>query len=138
MDHCFALLSKQIEEENEHPEKRNGYTISDVGPDAGVIYRVPLFSRARNNSPGVGEELKKGADFVAEIGLSAKYTWPEVARRADKASLALIVSDIRNPSYADLTFTIQKILHNNGYMLMVLKVNTISRREKIHSYGYPI
>ena len=34
--------------------------------------------------------------------------------------VALILGDIRNPFYADLTFNIQRILNDNGYMVMVL------------------
>lgn len=87
-------------------------------------------SRAMNNSPGVGEELrKKVLDFVEEIG----YQPNTIARSLSKGRqsiIALIVSDIRNPFYADLTFYIQKILHNNGYMLMVLNSEYDIRREK--------
>ena len=109
-------------------QKKDKYTISDVAQMLGVSRST--ISRAMNNSPGVGEELrKKVLDFVEEIG----YQPNTIARSLSKGRqsiIALIVSDIRNPFYADLTFYIQKILHNNGYMLMVLNSEYDIRREK--------
>lgn len=81
-------------------------------------------------------------DFVEEIG----YQPNTIARSLSKGRqsiIALIVSDIRNPFYADLTFYIQKILRNNGYMLMVLNSEYDIRREKefIHmaiQFNFPV
>ena len=93
-------------------QKKDKYTISDVAQMLGVSRST--ISRAMNNSPGVGAELrKKVLDFVEEIG----YQPNTIARSLSKGRqniIALIVSDIRNPFYADLTFYIQKILHNNA------------------------
>ena len=48
-------------------QKKDKYTISDVAQMLGVSRST--ISRAMNNSPGVGEELrKKVLDFVEEIG----------------------------------------------------------------------
>ena len=109
-------------------QKKDKYTISDVAQMLGVSRST--ISRAMNNSPGVGEELrKKVLDFVEEIG----YQPNTIARSLSKGRqsiIALIVSDIRNTFYADLTFYIQKILRNNGYMLMVLNSEYDIRREK--------
>ena len=109
-------------------QKKDKYTISDVAQMLGVSRST--ISRAMNNSPGVGEELrKKVLEFVDEIG----YQPNTIARSLSKGRqsiIALIVSDIRNPFYADLTFYIQKILHNNGYMLMVLNSEYDIEREK--------
>ena len=84
-------------------QKKDKYTISDVAQMLGVSRST--ISRAMNNSPGVGEELrKKVLDFVEEIG----YQPNTIARSLSKGRqsiIALIVSDIRNPFYADLTFT---------------------------------
>ena len=109
-------------------QKKDRYTISDVAQMLGVSRST--ISRAMNNSPGVGEELrKKVLDFVEEIG----YQPNTIARsliKGRQSIIALIVSDIRNPFYADLTFYIQKILHNNGYMLMVLNSEYDIKRER--------
>ncbi|MDD3137928.1 MAG: LacI family DNA-binding transcriptional regulator [Lachnospiraceae bacterium] len=97
--------------------KKDKYTISDVAEMMGVSRST--ISKAINNSPGVGDELrKKVLDFVAEIG----YQPNTIARSLSKGSLniiALILGDVRNPFYSDLAFYIQKTLNNNGYMVMV-------------------
>ncbi|KZL90157.1 LacI family DNA-binding transcriptional regulator [Clostridium magnum] len=97
--------------------KNEKYTISDVAKMLGVSRST--VSRAISNSPGVGDELrKKVLDFVDKIG----YKPNTIAQSLSKGKIniiALIFGDVRNPFYADLAFNIQKILSNNGYMVMV-------------------
>lgn len=96
------LISSRIGSKRMSIQKKDKYTISDVAQMLGVSRST--ISRAMNNSPGVGEELrKKVLDFVEEIG----YQPNTIARSLSKGRqsiIALIVSDIRNPFYADLTF----------------------------------
>ena len=98
-------------------QKKDKYTISDVAQMLGVSRST--ISRAMNNSPGVGEELrKKVLDFVEEIG----YQPNTIARSLSKGRqsiIALIVSDIRNPFYADLANIIQKHLAKHNYMMVL-------------------
>ena len=78
---------------------------------------------------GVGPELrKKVMDFINEIG----YQPNTIAQSLSKGRMnivALILGDIRNPFYADLAFNIQRILNDNGYMVMVLNSEYNIERE---------
>lgn len=93
------------------------YTISDVANMLGVSRST--VSKAMSNSPGVSKELRqKILDFVDQIG----YTPNSIAQGLSKGKLnfiALILGDVRNPFYAELEFTIQKILNMNGYNVMM-------------------
>jgi len=103
--------------------KNEKYSISDVANMLGVSKST--VSRAINGNIGVGEELrKKVLDLVNEIG----YKPNTIAQGLSKGRVnivALILGDIRNPFYADLTFNIQRILNNSGYMVMYLIASTI-------------
>ena len=98
--------------------KNGKYGISDVAEMLGVSKST--VSRVINGNEGVGPELrKKVMDFINEIG----YQPNTIAQSLSKGRMnivALILGDIRNPFYADLTFNIQRILNDNGYMVMVL------------------
>lgn len=76
-------------------------------------------SRALNNQPGVGEDLRQQiADYAQSMG----YTSASVAKNASTGKLniiAMIVGDIRNPFYAELVFAVQKTLTEQGYLLSV-------------------
>ena len=66
-------------------QKKDKYTISDVAQMLGVSRST--ISRAMNNSPGVGEELrKKVLDFVEEIG----YQPNTIARSLSKGRQSII------------------------------------------------
>lgn len=107
--------------------KNEKYSISDVAAMLGVSKST--VSRAINGNPGVGEELrKKVLELVKEIG----YTPNTIAQGLSKGHIniiALILGDIRNPFYADLTFNIQKILNSHGYMVMVFNSEYDVQRE---------
>ncbi len=107
--------------------KNGKYSISDVAEMLGVSKST--VSRAINGNSGVGSELRKRVlDFVEEIG----YQPNTIAQSLSKGRMnivALILGDIRNPFYADLTFKIQQILNNSGYMVMVLNSEYDIQRE---------
>lgn len=107
--------------------KENKYTISDVANKLGVSRST--VSKAINNAPGVGPEVrKKILDFVDEIG----YRPNTLARGLSKGRInivALIVGDVRNPFYSDLSFYIQKALNENGYMVMVFNTEYEEKKE---------
>lgn len=103
-------------------------TITAIAKDLGVSKST--VSRAMNNSPGVGKELKdKINSYIQEIG----YSPNTIARSLSKGALkivALILSDIRNPFYADLAFYIQRYLIEKGYMLVVFNSENNAEKEK--------
>ena len=92
-------------------------TITSIAKDLGVSKST--VSRAMNNSPGVGQDLKnKINQYIKEIG----YSPNQIARSLSKGALkivALILNDIRNPFYSDLAFYIQRNLIEQGYMLVI-------------------
>ena len=107
--------------------KNKKYSISDVANMLGVSKST--VSRAINGTSGVGKELRqKVLDKVEEIG----YKPNTIAQGLSKGSIsivALILGDIRNPFYADLAFNIQRILTDNGYMVMVFNSEYDAQRE---------
>ncbi|TCS77745.1 LacI family transcriptional regulator [Muricomes intestini] len=107
--------------------KNGKYSISDVAEMLGVSKST--VSRAINGNSGVGEELrKKVLDLVEEIGYKPN-TIAQSLSRGHMNIVALILGDIRNPFYADLTFNIQRILNKHGYMVMVFNSEYDVRRE---------
>jgi len=108
--------------------KNQKYSISDVAEMLGVSKST--VSRAINGNVGVGEELrKKVLDLVDEIG----YKPNTIAQGLSKGRVnivALILGDIRNPFYADLTFNIQRILNDSGFMVMVFNSEYDAERER--------
>lgn len=107
--------------------KNKKYSISDVAEMLGVSKST--VSRAINGNSGVGKELrKKVLDLVEEIGYKPN-TIAQSLSRGRVNIVALILGDIRNPFYADLTFNIQRILNNHGYMVMVFNSEYDVRRE---------
>ncbi len=107
--------------------KANKYTISDVAKMLGVSRSA--VSKAMNNAPGVSPEVrKKILDFIEEIG----YKPNTLARGLSKGKInivTLILGDVRNPFYSDLAFYIQKILNENGYMVMVFNSEYKEQKE---------
>lgn len=95
---------------------QNKLTIAEVAKKAGVS--PATISRVLNDRPGVGPELReKILKFIDEID----YKPNTLARSFTIGSIniiALILGDMRNPFYADLTFHMQKILNDAGYMVM--------------------
>ena len=107
--------------------KNGKYGISDVAEMLGVSKST--VSRVINGNAGVGPELrKKVMDFVEEIG----YQPNTIAQSLSKGHMnivALILGDIRNPFYAELTFKIQQIIRDSGYMVMTLNSEYDIERE---------
>ena len=97
--------------------KNKKYTISDIAQMLEIS--ESSVSRAINETPGIGNDLRKRIlDFIDEVG----YHPNTLAQGLSKGKLkiiALILGDIRNPFYADLTFSIQQLLSKSGYMVML-------------------
>lgn len=93
------------------------YTIGDVAKMLGVS-RASV-SRALNDVPGVGDELRERIKaFAKEIG----YTPNPLAKSLSTGRMdiiGLVFGDVRNPFYAELTFYIQKAFEECGYTVMI-------------------
>lgn len=99
-------------------EKLHRYSLNDIAQALGVSKAT--VSRALNGEPGVGPELrKKVVAFANEVGYSPNFLAKSLSTGRQNI-IALVLGDIRNPFYADLAFCIQRILNQQGYMLMVL------------------
>ena len=97
---------------------KSTYSLDDIAKVFGVSKAT--VSRALNNGPGVGQELrKKITQYANEIGYVPNSLAQGLATGRQKI-VALIVDDIRNPFYAELSFQLQQILSQSGYMLMIL------------------
>ena len=106
---------------------KNKYTISDVAKKAGVSRST--ISRVLNNRPGVGDELRqKILSFIEEIDYKPN-TLAQSLIRGRINIVALVFGDVRNPFYADIAFYIQKILNQNGYMVMVFNSEYEEQKE---------
>ncbi len=102
-------------------------TISDVAKKAGVSRAT--VSRVLNDQPGVGDDLRKQ---VMECIKEMKYTPNTIAKSLIKGHInivGLVFGDVRNPFYAELAFQIQKILNQNGYMVMVFNTEYKENQE---------
>lgn len=92
------------------------FTIADVAEKTGVSRST--ISRVLNERPGVGPALRqKVLDYIKEIDYKPN-TLAQGLIKGRINIIALIFGDVRNPFYADLMFHMQKILNENGYMVM--------------------
>lgn len=96
---------------------RKKVSITEVAKKFGVS--PSTVSRALNNQPGVGEELR---EQIMEYAQGIGYMPVSTAKNSSTGKLniiAMIVGDIRNPFYAELVFAVQKALNEQGYLLSV-------------------
>ena len=102
-------------------------TISEVAKQLNVS--CSTVSRSINNAPGVSEEVRRRVlEYVSKIGYRPN-TLAQCLSRGTINIVALIFGDVRNPFYADLAFHIQKILNENGYMVMVFNSEYDAEKE---------
>lgn len=97
--------------------KKRKVSITEVAKQFSVS--PSTVSRALNNQPGVGEDLR--AQIIAYsqgIGYMPNTATKNIST-GKLNIIAMIVGDIRNPFYADLVFAVQKKLAEHGYLLSV-------------------
>ena len=86
-------------------------------------------SRALNDMPGVGDDLKKKiTDYAKKIG----YQTPREVSRANTVKpniIALIVGDITNPFYVDFISAFQKEASKQGYTVTVFSTHYDHKEE---------
>lgn len=93
------------------------YTIGDVARMLGVSRST--VSRALSGSQGVSTELRQRIiAFTEEIGYKPSPVAQSLSTGVLK-SIGLVIGDVRNPFYADLTYHIQKYFNSRGYSVMI-------------------
>ena len=106
-------------------------TIKDIAERAGVSYAT--VSRALNGRPDVNEETRSRIfDLAAEMG----YQPNAIARSLVKKKshiIALIVPDVSNPFFADISMAVNAAAENAGYTTMVCNTawDPVKEQEKI-------
>ena len=100
-------------------------TIKDIAERAGVSYAT--VSRALNNRSDVSSETRK---LIMELAAEMGYQPNAIARSLVKRksmNIALIVPDVSNPFFADITMAVNSAAENAGYTTMVC--NTTPERK---------
>ena len=116
-------------------------TIKDIAEKAGVSYAT--VSRALNNRPDVSEKTRMQ---IIELAQSMGYQPNAIARSLVKRKseiIALIVPDVSNPFFADITMAVHAAAEKAGYTTMVcntgwdpVKEQFVNDPEALHwSYG---
>ena len=93
------------------------HTVSSIADALGVS-RASV-SRALNNSPGVGTELRKQIlEYAEQIGYKTGIPSPEATTTKSNV-IGLVFGDIQNPFYSDLAYHVQKTLNEHGYSVII-------------------
>ena len=93
------------------------HTVSSIADALGVS-RASV-SRAFNNSPGVGTELRKQIlEYAEQIGYKTGIPSPEATTTKSNV-IGLVFGDIQNPFYSDLAYHVQKTLNEHGYSVII-------------------
>jgi LacI family transcriptional regulator len=92
-------------------------TIKDIAEKAGVSYAT--VSRALNGRPEVGEETRSRIIGIAEeLGYQPNAIARSLVNRRSHI-IALIVPDVTNPFFADITMAVNEAADQAGYTTMV-------------------
>jgi len=111
-------------------------TIKDIAERAGVSYAT--VSRALNNRSDVSSETRK---LIMELASEMGYQPNAIARSLVKRksmNIALIVPDVSNPFFADITMAVNSAAENAGYTTMVCNTGrgiTQKEQEKLRVHG---
>lgn len=106
-------------------------TIKDIAERAGVSYAT--VSRALNGRPDVNEETRSR---IFELAKELGYQPNAIARSLVKKKshiIALIVPDVSNPFFADITMAVNAAAEEAGYTTMVCNTgwDPVKEQEKI-------
>lgn len=106
-------------------------TIKDIAEKAGVSYAT--VSRALNNRPDVSEKTRMQ---IIELAQSMGYQPNAIARSLVKRKseiIALIVPDVSNPFFADITMAVHAAAEKAGYTTMVCNTgwDPVKEQEKL-------
>ncbi len=106
-------------------------TIKDIAEKAGVSYAT--VSRALNGRPDVNEETRSRIfELAKEMGYQPNAIARSLVKRKSQV-LALIVPDVSNPFFADITMAVNDAAEKAGYTIMVCNTgwDPIKEQEKI-------
>ncbi len=106
-------------------------TIKDIAKAAGVS--PSTVSRALNDSPLINPRTR---ERIKELARKLGYERNELARSLVKGrskALGLLVADITNPFFAEITKGVGDVAHGRGYGLILCNTDDDPRRE--HSYS---
>lgn len=107
--------------------KRKEYNITDIS-NALNISRASV-SRALSGAAGVSDKLRaRIIQYANEIGYQPSVPASKSPKRKSNF-IALVLGDIRNPFYAELSYTIQKILVKHNYTVMIFNSDYDAARE---------
>lgn len=105
-------------------------TIKDIAQAAGVS--PSTVSRALNDSPLIREETKAR---IRQIAASLGYERNELARGLVKGSsgvLGLLVPDITNPFFAEITKGVEEVAHERGFGVVLCTTEGEPAREETY------
>lgn len=114
-------------------------TINDIAQKAGVSRST--VSRVLTNNPNVSPNTR---ELVKKVIEECKFQPSSLARGLALGTInviALIVGDVRNPFYAELTWVIENKLSKNGYMVVLCDSDYDVEREVLYlktakQYGF--
>ncbi len=103
-------------------------TMKDVAELVGVS--VQTISAVVNDKPGITEETRaRVQEAIAQLGYRP-YSVARSLRTRRTRSIALIVSDIANPSFATMASAAEDYAHQFGYSLIVYNTHDDTEREE--------
>ena len=97
-------------------------TIADVANAVGVS--MMTVSRAVNNKPGIGDELRQK---ILEVAAEMDYQPSQIARSlatSQTCTVGLVVPSISNPFYAQIAQAVEEMAYENDYSVFL--INTIA------------
>lgn len=103
-------------------------TIKDIAEKAGVSYAT--VSRALNNRSDVSSDTRK---LIMDLAVEMGYQPNAIARSLVKRksmNIALIVPDVSNPFFADITMAVNSAAEKAGYTTMVCNTGWDPQKEQ--------
>jgi LacI family transcriptional regulator len=114
-------------------KKREGLTINEIARLAGVSRST--VSRVLTGHPNVKPKTRK---LVEEIIRESNYRPNPIAQglvRGNLNMIGLLVGDIRNPFYAEITRGVEDVAHKAGYMVVFFSSEYDIERELFYLQG---
>jgi len=111
-------------------ERKKAPTIRQAAEAAGVS--IATVSRVLSGQGGVSEELtEKVRQAVEQLGFQPNRV-ARGLRRQTTQTVGVIVTDIQNPFFTSVLQSIERVLENEKYVLLLCNSDEQPSREKIH------
>jgi DNA-binding LacI/PurR family transcriptional regulator len=107
--------------------KKNQITMKDVAERAGVSKQT--VSAIINNKPGITAETTARVNTAIQDLGYRPYSLARSLRTGQTHTLALIVTDINNPSFSTIASAAEDIAHSFGYSLVLYNTHDDPERE---------